>query len=80
MKMKHQENAWALKEEALKSKLSANEEVMKIKEDAWKTTQEAWISKVGFQIDIKHTVCRIRFVSSCIRYHFIIHLRSKLGN
>lgn len=71
--MKHQENAWALKEEALKSKLSANEEVMKTKEDAWKTTQEAWISKVGFQIDIKHTVCRIRFVSSCIRYHFIIH-------
>ena len=35
--MKQQENAWRLEKEALESKLTATEEVSKMKEDAWKT-------------------------------------------
>ena len=37
MRMKQQENAWRLEKEALESKLTAKEEVLKMKEDAWKT-------------------------------------------
>ena len=39
--MKQQENAWRLEKDALESKLTATEQVLKMKEDAWKT-------KVGF--------------------------------
>ena len=35
--MKQQENAWRLEKEALESKLTAAEEVLKMREDAWKT-------------------------------------------
>ena len=35
--MKQQENAWRLEKEALESKLTAADEVLKMKEDAWKT-------------------------------------------
>ena len=40
--MKQQESAWKLQKEVLESKLTATEEVMKMKEDAWKTKEEAW--------------------------------------
>ena len=39
--MKQQEYAWKLEKEALESKLTAAEEVLKMKEDAWQI-------KVGF--------------------------------
>ena len=35
--MKQQENAWRLEKEAFESKLTAAEEVLKMREDAWKT-------------------------------------------
>ena len=35
--MKQQENVWRLEKEALESKLTAAEEVLKMKEGAWKT-------------------------------------------
>ena len=41
MRMKQQENAWRLEKEILEFKLTATEQVLKMKEDAWKT-------KVGF--------------------------------
>ena len=71
MKLKHQENAWAIKEEALKSRLSASEEVFKIKEEAWNIKLEAWTSKVGFQKDVKHIFLMIK-VSN-------MNLKSNLG-
>ena len=40
-RMKQQENAWRLEKEVLESKITATEQVLKMKEDAWKT-------KVGF--------------------------------
>ena len=76
MKLKHQENAWVIKEEALKSKLSANEEVLKIKEEAWKIKLEAWMSKVGFQKDVKHTFLLIQESNMNLKILF----RRKLGN
>ena len=35
--MRQLENVWRLEKEALESKLTAAEEVLKMKEDAWKT-------------------------------------------
>ena len=40
--MKQQESAWKLQKEVLESKLTATEEVMKMKEDAWNTKVDFW--------------------------------------